>query len=146
MVKTLLLELNDEVKGTAIDENPMELISRSPEFFSAFSCVVATDLPEPALLKLASLLWEKKIPLCVARAYETMRTYVFFARCYHWTAWFLDLFTDPIFGQLYAFVLRVAAARVSWASELVPVPGGARRVVQVLTSGAHALGPRPVAL
>ena len=69
MVKTLLLELNDEVKGTAVDENPMELISRSPEFFSAFSCVVATDLPEPALLKLASLLWEKKIPLCVARAY-----------------------------------------------------------------------------
>ena len=73
-----------------------------------------------------------------ARAYETMRTYVFFARCYHWTAWFLDLFTDPIFGQLYAFVLRVAAARVAWASELVPVPGGARRVVQALTSG---LGP-----
>ena len=69
VVKTLLLELNDEVKGTAVDENPMELISRSPEFFSAFSCVVATDLPEPALLKLASLLWEKKIPLCVARAY-----------------------------------------------------------------------------
>ncbi len=84
--------------------------------------------------------------VCVARAYETMRTYVFFARCYHWTAWFLDLFTDPIFGQLYAFVLRVAAARVAWASELVPVPGGARRVVQALTSGAHALGPRPVAL
>ena len=55
--------------------------------------------------------------VCVARAYETMRTYVFFARCYHWTAWFLDLFTDPIFGQLYAFVLRVAAARVAWASE-----------------------------
>jgi hypothetical protein len=83
--------------------------------------------------------------VCVARAYETMRTYVFFARCYHWTAWFLDLFTDPIFGQLYAFVLRVAAARVAWASELVPVPGGARRVVQALTSG---LGPRtgPVAL
>ena len=78
--------------------------------------------------------------VCVARAYETMRTYVFFARCYHWTAWFLDLFTDPIFGQLYAFVLRVAAARVAAASELVPVPGGARRVVQALTSG---LGPRP---
>lgn len=83
--------------------------------------------------------------VCVARVYETMRTYIFFARCYHWTAWFLDLFTDPIFGQLYAFVLRVAAARVAWASELVPVPGGARRVVQALTSG---LGPRtgPVAL
>ena len=69
MVKTLLLELNDEVKGTAVDENPMELINNSPDFFSAFSCVVATDLPEQALLKLASLLWEKKIPLCVARAY-----------------------------------------------------------------------------
>ena len=43
--------------------------------------------------------------VCVARVYETMRTYIFFARCYHWTAWFLDLFTDPIFGQLYAFCL-----------------------------------------
>jgi hypothetical protein len=69
VVTTLLLELNDEVKGTAVDEDPEELINNSPEFFSKFSCVVATDLREAALLKLASYLWTKKIPLCVGRAY-----------------------------------------------------------------------------
>ena len=63
--------------------------------------------------------------VCVARAYETMRTYVFFARCYHWTAWFLDLFTDPIFGQLYAFVLRVAAA--GWRGRASSFPCRAAR-------------------
>ena len=69
MVTNLLLELNDEVKGVGLDEDPVELIEKSPEFFSKFSCVVATDLPEQALLKLASELWTRKIPLCVGRAY-----------------------------------------------------------------------------
>ena len=69
VITNLLLELNDEVKGTAVDEDPVELINSSPEFFSKFSCVVATDLPEPALLKLASQLWDKQVPLCVGRAY-----------------------------------------------------------------------------
>jgi len=69
VITTLLLELNDEVKGTAVDEDPVDLINNQPDFFSKFSCVVATDLPEPALLKLASQLWDKKIPLCVGRAY-----------------------------------------------------------------------------
>ena len=44
MVTNLLLELNDEVKGVGLDEDPVELIEKSPEFFSKFSCVVATDL------------------------------------------------------------------------------------------------------
>ena len=69
VVTTLLLELNEEVKGTAVDEDPVDLINKSPDFFSNFSCVIATDLPEPALLKLASQLWTKKIPLCIGRAY-----------------------------------------------------------------------------
>jgi hypothetical protein len=69
VITNLLLELNDEVKGIAVDEDPVELINSSPEFFSKFSCVVATDLPEPALLKLASQLWDKQVPLCVGRAY-----------------------------------------------------------------------------
>lgn len=78
--------------------------------------------------------------MCASRAWETMRTYVFFARCYHWMAWFLDLFTDPIFGELAAFCVRVLAAEVAWASELVPIPGGARRLVQALTSGIGPVG------
>ena len=39
-------ELNDEVKGVGLDEDPVELIEKSPDFFAKFSCVVATDLPE----------------------------------------------------------------------------------------------------
>lgn len=69
VITTLLLELNEEVKGTAVDDDPVELINKSSDFFSKFSCVIATDLPESALLKLASELWTKEIPLCVGRAY-----------------------------------------------------------------------------
>jgi hypothetical protein len=50
------------------------------------------------------------------------------------------LFTDPIFGELAAFCVRVLAAEVAWASELVPIPGGARRLVQSLTSGIGPVG------
>jgi hypothetical protein len=46
VVTSLLRELNDEVKGVGLDEDPVELIEKSPEFFAKFSCVVATDLPE----------------------------------------------------------------------------------------------------
>lgn len=50
-------------------------VPQNPEFFSKFSCVVATDLADPQLAKLAALLWEKEIPLMVGRAYGMIGTW-----------------------------------------------------------------------
>jgi amyloid beta precursor protein binding protein 1 len=75
VVTDLLLELNEEVKGTAVNQDPVELINESPDFFSKFSCVVVTDITEQALLKLAGHLWAMKIPMCVGRAYGMIGTW-----------------------------------------------------------------------
>ena len=55
MVTSLLRELNDEVKGVGLDEDPVELIEKSPDFFAKFSCVVATDLPEQVYILKSTL-------------------------------------------------------------------------------------------
>jgi len=68
-VTRLLLELNDEVKGNFVDEDPATKIEEDPDFFGRFSAVIATDLAEPLLLKLAAILWGKNIPLFVGKAY-----------------------------------------------------------------------------
>jgi len=69
MVLQNLIELNGDVKGEHVAEDPETLVDQKPDYFSSFSCVIATDLPEPCLLKLASILWDAGIPLFVGRAY-----------------------------------------------------------------------------
>jgi len=65
----LLKELNEWVTGTAVAEDPVKLIDTNVEFFSGFTLVIATELPENALLKLSQHLYAKHIPLFVARSY-----------------------------------------------------------------------------
>ncbi|XP_019628819.1 PREDICTED: NEDD8-activating enzyme E1 regulatory subunit-like [Branchiostoma belcheri] len=64
-----LLELNSDVRGDFIDENPEHLLEANPEFFRSFSCVIAAQMPERTLLSLASVLWNYGIPLLVCRSY-----------------------------------------------------------------------------
>ncbi|KAK3871146.1 hypothetical protein Pcinc_023708 [Petrolisthes cinctipes] len=65
----LLLELNPEVRGTFVEQPLTEILDNQPDFFTPFSCVVATCLPECTLLTLSKVLWEAKIPLVVVRTY-----------------------------------------------------------------------------
>uniref|UniRef100_A0A7S0EYA2 NEDD8-activating enzyme E1 regulatory subunit n=1 Tax=Hanusia phi TaxID=3032 RepID=A0A7S0EYA2_9CRYP len=64
-----LLELNEEVKGNAVDEDACEIIMSNLDFFDDFSCVIVSDLPEKHLLLLANRLWERGIPLFLGKAY-----------------------------------------------------------------------------
>eukprot|EP00051_Salpingoeca_urceolata_P004905 m.68758 g.68758 ORF g.68758 m.68758 type:complete len:557 (-) comp13926_c0_seq2:267-1937(-) len=66
---TFLQELNEEVRSESIAESPSTILASDPGFFQKFSMVVATQLPEPTLVTLASSLWEHDIPLLVLRAY-----------------------------------------------------------------------------
>ncbi|KAI9199809.1 Nedd8 activating enzyme E1 subunit 1 [Polychytrium aggregatum] len=62
-----LKELNDEVVGNFVDQDPVSLIDRDPSFFRQFSIVIATALPEASIKKLASICWDARIALVVLR-------------------------------------------------------------------------------
>lgn len=64
-----LLELNSEVRGDYIEDDFDSLLSINADFFQAFSIVIATELPEEGLLRLAQVLWKSATPLLVARSY-----------------------------------------------------------------------------
>ncbi|EGF82558.1 hypothetical protein BATDEDRAFT_36669 [Batrachochytrium dendrobatidis JAM81] len=65
----LLGELNQDVVGKSIIKDPLEIISSSPEFFGNFTMVVATELSETGIHKLAKICWSLNVPLIVARSY-----------------------------------------------------------------------------
>ncbi|XP_062442883.1 NEDD8-activating enzyme E1 regulatory subunit isoform X2 [Rhea pennata] len=65
----LLQELNNDVSGNFVEETPEKLLDNDPSFFSRFNLVVATQLPESTLLRLAEVLWNSNIPLLVCRTY-----------------------------------------------------------------------------
>uniref|UniRef100_H3AMY6 NEDD8-activating enzyme E1 regulatory subunit n=1 Tax=Latimeria chalumnae TaxID=7897 RepID=H3AMY6_LATCH len=65
----LLQELNSDVSGNFMEESPEKLLDNDPTFFHRFSVVVATQLPESILLRLAANLWNASIPLLVCRTY-----------------------------------------------------------------------------
>ena len=69
---TLLQELNSDVKGKSIDEDFESILLSTPEFFSRFSVVIATELPEEKLLHLSQVLWKSSTPLLIACAYGLM--------------------------------------------------------------------------
>ncbi|XP_072745070.1 NEDD8-activating enzyme E1 regulatory subunit [Anoplolepis gracilipes] len=64
----MLLELNPDVTGDYIDEEPEQILSNSPDFFNSFTVVVATALTEKTLILLSKRLWELDIPLIVCRS------------------------------------------------------------------------------
>uniref|UniRef100_A0A8B9F5L6 NEDD8-activating enzyme E1 regulatory subunit n=1 Tax=Amazona collaria TaxID=241587 RepID=A0A8B9F5L6_9PSIT len=65
----LLQELNSDVSGNYVEESPEVLLDNNPSFFNRFNLVVATQLSESVLLRLAELLWNSNIPLLVCRTY-----------------------------------------------------------------------------
>lgn len=64
----LLLELNPDVRGDYIDEEPEQILNSSPDFFNNFTVVVATSLTEKSLIILSKRLWDLNIPLIVCRS------------------------------------------------------------------------------
>ncbi|XP_076673958.1 nedd8-activating enzyme E1 regulatory subunit APP-BP1 isoform X1 [Andrena cerasifolii] len=64
----MLLELNSDVRGDYIDEEPEQILYNSPDFFNNFTVVVATSLAEKSLILLSQRLWELNIPLIVCRS------------------------------------------------------------------------------
>lgn len=66
---SLLQELNSEVRGIAIDDTYESVLATSPEFFSKYSVVIATELSEEKLQLLSQVLWKCSTPLLVACAY-----------------------------------------------------------------------------
>uniref|UniRef100_A0A8C3XJN7 NEDD8-activating enzyme E1 regulatory subunit n=1 Tax=Chelydra serpentina TaxID=8475 RepID=A0A8C3XJN7_CHESE len=65
----LLQELNNDVSGNFVEESPDKLLDNDPSFFCRFNLVVATQLPESILVRLAEILWNSNIPLLVCRTY-----------------------------------------------------------------------------
>ncbi|KAM9301535.1 NEDD8-activating enzyme E1 regulatory subunit [Gastrophryne carolinensis] len=65
----LLQELNEDVTGNFVAEHPDQLLDSDPSFFNKFTVVIATQLPESTLLRLAETLWNASIPLLICRAY-----------------------------------------------------------------------------
>lgn len=65
----LLVELNSQVKGFAVEEDVGSILARNPSFFKQFSVVVASEMHQPALLELADTLWKQSVPLLVARSH-----------------------------------------------------------------------------
>ncbi|XP_014242902.1 NEDD8-activating enzyme E1 regulatory subunit isoform X2 [Cimex lectularius] len=64
-----LVELNPDVKGDYVDESVEELLENNPNFFSNFSVVIATAIPERSLVPLSELLWTLNIPLVIAKSF-----------------------------------------------------------------------------
>nr|CAB3492686.1 unnamed protein product [Digitaria exilis] len=66
---SFLQELNDAVKAKFVEETPSTLIDNNPSFFSQFTVVIATQLPESSLLKLDDICRKADIVLVAARSY-----------------------------------------------------------------------------
>eukprot|EP01133_Synstelium_polycarpum_P003777 gene3777-4356_t len=68
-VTEFLRELNDRVKGSSCEDDPITLINENIAFFNEFDLVIANKLPEQPLQVLAAHLYEQNIPLCVVTSY-----------------------------------------------------------------------------
>jgi len=65
----LLVEMNHEVRGDAVEESPEDILRNKPDFFKSFTLVIAADIGEKSLRRLSEVLWEGKVPLMVVRSY-----------------------------------------------------------------------------
>ncbi|GJP49947.1 hypothetical protein CLOM_g9105 [Closterium sp. NIES-68] len=71
-VTVLLQELNESVAARFVEESPATLIQSNAKFFSEFTLVIATQLPESVLLQLDSVCRQYGCQLIVARSYGLM--------------------------------------------------------------------------
>eukprot|EP01006_Ploeotia_vitrea_P057796 TRINITY_DN68273_c0_g1_i1.p1 TRINITY_DN68273_c0_g1~~TRINITY_DN68273_c0_g1_i1.p1 ORF type:complete len:539 (-),score=96.92 TRINITY_DN68273_c0_g1_i1:118-1734(-) len=70
----LLSELNPDVKGSFVCEDIEKIIENEPKYFSkgGYTLVIATQLRESVLVKLAKMLADDLIPLVACRSYGLM--------------------------------------------------------------------------
>ncbi|KAH9319250.1 hypothetical protein KI387_021019, partial [Taxus chinensis] len=68
-VCAFLQELNDAVGAKFVEETPEALLERNPAFFSQFTLIIATQLPENVLLKLDRICRQQNGMLIIARSY-----------------------------------------------------------------------------
>uniref|UniRef100_A0A8C2NBZ8 NEDD8-activating enzyme E1 regulatory subunit n=1 Tax=Cricetulus griseus TaxID=10029 RepID=A0A8C2NBZ8_CRIGR len=57
------------LQKSSIGKSPENLLDNDPSFFCRFTVVVATQLLESTLLRLADVLWNSQIPLLICRTY-----------------------------------------------------------------------------
>ena len=68
MACKLLQELNEDVRGSFVEDSLQELLQNNPQFFHSFSIVIANDVRQrDLLLQLATLLYNLNIPLIVTK-------------------------------------------------------------------------------
>jgi len=68
-VTAMLQELNEHVRGSYVNDDVTALLESNPFFLDEFTIVAATQLPEPALRRLALACAARSIPLVNLRAY-----------------------------------------------------------------------------
>ncbi|CAI7851977.1 unnamed protein product [Closterium sp. NIES-54] len=71
-VTALLQELNESVAARFVEESPATLVENNAKFFSEFTLVIATQLPESVLMQLDSVCRQHGCQLIVARSYGLM--------------------------------------------------------------------------
>ncbi|XP_018496955.1 NEDD8-activating enzyme E1 regulatory subunit [Galendromus occidentalis] len=64
-----LLELNPHVRGDYIDESCETLLATNPSYFTTFSVVIATGMPESTVLQLSKLLHVANVPLLLCKSF-----------------------------------------------------------------------------
>jgi amyloid beta precursor protein binding protein 1 len=69
VVTEFLLEMNPEVRGSAVVKSPAEVAASDPAFFKQFSVVIAACQDQATVLKLGSSCASAGVPFIVARSY-----------------------------------------------------------------------------
>jgi len=69
VTRELLNELNALVSSDALQKDPVELINENPNFFTKYTLVIASNLPEEPLLKLAKTCSEHHVAVLYVRSY-----------------------------------------------------------------------------
>ena len=67
VAKELLLELNEDVKGEHVEEDPANLIREKKDFFSDFQLVIACGLNDELSRELCSICETKNTSLILLR-------------------------------------------------------------------------------
>ncbi|KAL9658119.1 hypothetical protein ABK040_013032 [Willaertia magna] len=68
-VSEVLQELNPDVKGAFLAEDPLVVFEKSPEFFNQFNFIIASQMPIYQVEKLAKFCYEKDKTLVLVRSY-----------------------------------------------------------------------------
>ena len=68
-VTALLQELNEHVSGSYINEDISEVLAARPDFLSGFTMVIATQMSQAGLRRVAALCAESKLPLIVVHTF-----------------------------------------------------------------------------